>query len=574
MTDQTKQFRDLELLIIRSLDGTITSDEFNRLDAMLRSDISCREFYRSFMVLYCDLEISLGSVENVSTIDISSGLELNTSHLKTLAEYEESAPEVVIEEEESVEDKVETVKEVKQVRPNKFFRIYNSIVSVAAVLVISFIVYSHLFPPKLYVPVATVNRQVNAQWDNVTGIVENGSILYTGPMSLKKGLAEIVLHNGAEVILEGPCDFKIENEYQMYLYSGAIVANIENTLNKRLVVCTDNATVVDYGTEFGVSVDSNGNTTTQVFKGSVELRQGSDPFKFDKTLRLVKGQGGQVNTHGNIYNVSSSQENFVRKDLFDVEAKAASGSAYHRWQAYSYRLRNRKDLVAYYTFDKVTDGMIDNEASSTKGMYKGLLSSYINDKLPKTVAGRWPQKSALQFNSKDRQYVYVDSDSQLAINDGVTVAAWINIKDMEGGGHIVANRAQANAINYQLGFSVKKTKSEYSRIQFGRYEKFIRENGINRKYSKKIPENNYTGWHLVVACHDNQNVYFYFDGKLIDTVEYKFKCEPAEADLFIGSDRSDEVGGGNFEGDIGEIAIFKSILNAREIDDMYQAGRP
>ena len=563
------QIENLEYLLFRYFDNSINEDEITELNSILLDNDAAQERYFDILkvVLVLNKSSELTLSQGTGTLPIKSALE-------ELALDEDTAPELVIE----VPDAIQADRGQDnggQMQTSRFFRIYHRIISVAAVLMFLFILYANLFPPKLFVPVAMVKAQLNVKWENEIEKINAGSILYTGDMALKRGLVEIKLNNGAEVIIEGPCQFNLESDCQLFLHSGSIVANIEEADNKRFVVRTQNATVVDYGTEFGVVVDRSGNTATQVFKGCVELRKGPDPLKYEQTLRLEKDQGGLISPDGLVSNISSNSYAFVRKDQFRSEIMAAEGSAYHKWKAYSYDLRNRQDLVAYYTFEKDDSGMLTNSASATQGLYQGKLSSYISDdKSPKWVEGRWPQKTALKFNSKEKQYVLIDSDSKLNINGAVTLAAWVKLESLKGGGHILSNRIKFGPINYQLGFNVPNSDYEYLRMQFARYLINVEKSGVTRKYSPQIPEDNFLGWHLLVTCHDNQNVYFYFDGKIIEIQEYKFITSPAVADLVIGSDRSDEKFGGNFEGVIGEVAIFNTMLGVDEIKHMYQVGCP
>ena len=561
-TPKKNKNEELSCLIASVMAGEISDEQYDKLINLLRADEKNLEYYIEFSTTWALLD------EKYNNSSLEDTGEFGPAVVKALLENEESAPEVIIEKENiEVIDKPEKKSPSRSLKENKFFRIFDKLVYLAAVCMIVFIVYSHVSPPKMHVPIATLRHQLNAEWDNVSGKFTNGSILYTGPMSLKKGLAEIVLNNGAEVILEGPCEFKLEDDYQIYLKQGAIVANIEQVFDKRLVVRTDNATVVDYGTEFGVSVDPDGNTTTMVYKGSVELRQGSDPFKYDKAMRLVKDQGGQVNIKGSINPIKPDSVNFIRKDEFDTKVMAANGSAYHRWKDYSYQLSNRKDLIAYYTFDRNNDNILINHSAATRDSYTGSLESSAEPEVcPKWVQGRWSQKTALSFVRSSKQYVKIVSDDNLYINDKITLAAWIRIDKSNGGGHIISSRLAEGSINYQLGYNISENPIESSKIQFARYS----DNPI-RNYSPNIPEQKLTGWHLLVASHDNSQVKFYLDGKLLGIEKYEYSGSPVVTDLLIGSDRS---GNKMFNGVIGEVAIFNSILDDVEIENMYYQGRP
>ena len=60
------------------------------------------------------------------------------------------------------------------------------------------------------------------------------------------------------------------------------------------------ASVVDFGTEFGVYVDEGNHTLTEVYDGQVELRSGSDPLRTNQVLKLTEGQGGQAVAEGRL----------------------------------------------------------------------------------------------------------------------------------------------------------------------------------------------------------------------------------------------------------------------------------
>ena len=556
----------LNELIVASIDNDIAPEGFGELQEYLRDDPEAQEYYARLVRLFVVLKENRAVLADQNVDDDISRFfhEIINDGLAIPAIRDE-----MILEGEALEDDSENEFSRHRRRIDKK-SVFSNFAKFAAV----FVIFLSIVMADYWVRnkktdmsgshyLGRLSRTMSAQWDNVSGPIEVGTDLYAGPMSLKKGLAEIVLNNGAEIIIEGPCEFKLENEYQLFLDSGSLVANIENSTTKRLVVRTNNATVVDYGTEFGVMVDRAGNTTTQVFQGCVELREGADPFKYSNSLRLEKDQGGQVNPYGSIYNVESKQWTFIRREQFNTEIKASEGSVYHKWKAYSYKLRRRQDLVAYYTFENIDDGVLPNMASLTSDSYSGKLQNMSSSKLlPSLVKGRWPEKNALSFNSALQQYVYVKSDDKLNINGNITTSAWIKLRDSNGGGHILSNRLEHGAVNYQLAYNVS---SYNNRIQFLRYAGG-RERVTPNEYKVESDE-----WHFIAASHDNQTINYYIDGELVDSRNYEFKDDKVDADLFIGSDRTETD---MFNGVIGEVAIFNSILSDSELKEMYEKGHP
>ena len=185
---------------------------------------------------------------------------------------------------------------------------------------------------------------------------------------LKTGLMEITYDSGAKVILEGPCSYEVESTRGGYLSLGKLVAKVESgewkvesdncrrltasgsnnamaqtpeAVSLRLLsestnpqihsplstlpsplftVRTPTAVVTDLGTEFGVEVNANGDTTSHVFQGMVLVQAGSRGCgdagiwnlekrpatavaggESDKAVALVAGQsicvGGMRETH-------------------------------------------------------------------------------------------------------------------------------------------------------------------------------------------------------------------------------------------------------------------------------------
>ncbi len=113
---------------------------------------------------------------------------------------------------------------------------------------------------------------------------------------LSSGLLEITYDSGAKVILEGPCTYEVESTAGGYLSLGKLTARVEKRGGKGsrfkvqgsrskaepssfilhpsslFSVRTPTAIVTDLGTEFGVEVSDEGNTTSHVFRGLVKVQ--------------------------------------------------------------------------------------------------------------------------------------------------------------------------------------------------------------------------------------------------------------------------------------------------------------
>lgn len=494
---------------------------------------------------------------------------------KDLSEYERVAQaiEISVNQTHQQEEPVKISAKPWEKRKISKFNIFTLVTS-AAILVFS-VLLMKLTPPAGGVLVGSLTRSADAQWESACGDIAAGSELRVGPLKLVKGLAEIQFEDGASVILEAPVEFTLESPRQMHITRGKAVANIHGANTKTFVIRSPYGTVVDYGTEFGVQV-SPGEIKTHVFQGSVALRDGDDPVKFSETLNLHAGEGGQITSNSKPEKVKFNSSTFIRCDEFDARHKASNGSPYHRWLAYSCRLRRDPDLVAYYTFEKdaVSPSLIANQAEATKGLFIGDMNEIPEQRRPTWTSGRWPQKEALQFARPKAQYLKIKGGTELYQSGPITLAAWIKCPGTEDGSHILSNRIEnLGACNYQFGYKTRRPDGydvEYpNMIQLAR--KKTKEDG-QQVYSPVLEAD--SGWIFVAVTHDNHTVSFYRNGKLIQSLPWEIHQEPVEADLWIGSDGTESYIDRYFNGTIGELMILKRALDWNDILAMYESGRP
>ncbi|MBN1395317.1 MAG: FecR domain-containing protein, partial [Pirellulales bacterium] len=135
--------------------------------------------------------------------------------------------------------------------------------------------------------VGRITGMKDCRWsDPNTRTLIGASVPLEREYSLSSGLMEITYGSGARVILEGPCTYRVESSAGGFLAIGKLTANIRTQSSKPKArssnpsplfplasplfsVRTPTATIADLGTEFGVEVDANGETTSHVFQGSV-----------------------------------------------------------------------------------------------------------------------------------------------------------------------------------------------------------------------------------------------------------------------------------------------------------------
>ncbi len=174
------------------------------------------------------------------------------------------------------------------------------IVAVLALLTVPGFRSREMAAPDTVVPspiVATLGRSQDAVWAPGQTRTQRGIHLRAGyQLELEAGLTEIDFSTGTRVVLEGPATFDVVSDRSGRLEVGRLVATVAGNA-KGFIVNTPLAAIVDLGTEFGVSVESNGPVDVHVFQGSVEIRPEAQQnvtsaprLKAGAGMRLLPGQ--------------------------------------------------------------------------------------------------------------------------------------------------------------------------------------------------------------------------------------------------------------------------------------------
>ncbi|EAQ81421.1 FecR domain-containing protein [Blastopirellula marina] len=98
---------------------------------------------------------------------------------------------------------------------------------------------------------------------------------------------------GAQLQLTGPLRIRVVRPLHWRLYYGKLIAEVPSE-GHGFTIQTDQASVVDLGTKFGVAVDRKGDSKIIVYDGSVELTSGS------ARRNMAKGDAFAVPTTGKI----------------------------------------------------------------------------------------------------------------------------------------------------------------------------------------------------------------------------------------------------------------------------------
>lgn len=556
-------------MILLALDGRMSDEQFVEFDRLLREDAIFRQYYLRFMAV----NASLGAIDKFPAARIvdEEDAVLSRDLWSELAREEQTAETVEIEVPKQISPVVKkNVIERAPRRINKF-SLVSALVSAAALVFL--LLYIHFVPVKPMVLVGKLSKTIDAQWQDASGQITQGCDLYAGPMSLVRGYAEIVLDGGAVIVVQGPSQFTLESDQQLYLQQGKIVARKGQGDEQAFLVRTPHATVVDYGTEFAVQVDSAEKTETYVYEGQVQLRDSSNPIKFMKSILLKAGQGATADSQSRLAGKDVDPKTFVRPAEMDVRYRAQNDTGYYRWRAWVYQLHRDPSLIGHYFFEKSMEqpNRLVNGVFPEQESMQGRFGDEVRN-APTWVQGRWPQKDAVRFERGKKQTIVIPADAVLSITYPLTISTWVYFPDDAlWGGHLIACRKNQQ-INYQFSLFDKNYVFSYqiNRFEFRQYEP-----GDPGFYSNPFTPEPRKWYHFAVVF-DGAELKFYINGKLFQTDAYEGLTEGAPAEIVIGAVKNDGYAfeEGDFDGVIDELMLFNRELSLQEIRTIYENGKP
>ncbi len=151
------------------------------------------------------------------------------------------------------------------------------------------------------VPVAFVGRADGVEWNMSKGPAWVGMSLSPGPMiRMEQGTLRIDFMTGAAAIVEGPAEFRIIDDNSMELAEGRLAALSDEPESLGFAVLSPGGLLVDYGTEFSVSVARDRTTSLHVFEGEVvaKLERDSATTENDYEHAVLAGQTRVITNGG------------------------------------------------------------------------------------------------------------------------------------------------------------------------------------------------------------------------------------------------------------------------------------
>ena len=416
---------------------------------------------------------------------------------------------------------------------------------------------------------------IAAKWAAGRQINRGASVPAQG-IELLHGLVEIHMQSGALLVVHGPARLTFPSARRVSLTHGSIVVRVPHTI-AGFTVETNSASIVDLGTEFGVTAKPGTPTFTEVFAGHVAVRSTDNANRSLPPRILHQGQAVQISRQ-TIRVAAFEPLQFTRPAAFALRlrASASAGSSpgdqgYARWRATIYAISRMPDLRTYYTFtpDPVSNNILVNQSAATAGRYNGLLGHPgILNSSPAWTKGRWPAKTALKFSLTKHTAVHMSVGSHFVPTHAITIFVWLKPDDLGHTDHIINQ--------------VKPTDPRFNLCWLGSRETLYGPNaiyfdwGTGRVLSGPVLPKISKWTFLAVTARPDRSVRFYVDGKLVSIRPCPPGPKPHSMQLLIGAPGLVNSGTRRMymKGRIGELAIFSRRLSSSEIFEIYRSGRP
>lgn len=427
-------------------------------------------------------------------------------------------------------------------------------------------------PAPVAASVAVLSEVAGATW-TAPQKFRKGAILEPGEMVLRSGMIGLTFFSGTRVVIEGPARLNILSESAMRINGGAVQIECpEVALGFTLLTPNGSITATDLGSVFGLATDDTGGIEVKVIEGVVAMRGNAE--KADTELRengiAAISESGRVSLRDR---PEGDGLNIFVSNIHDREQQR-----FEKWcQTSQKRVGDESLLVYLRMLDDLdsTNYLLKNEGGSRAASSTGSIIA------ANWVAGRWPGKRALQFQSpEDRARISIEGHFH-----EVTFAAWVRIASFQRPFNVLfmSDRVDGDPlvegeVHWQFSktggfrFSVRPSKPYAFQNQMGgRFHRAWNDDVLS-------PSDHGIWRHLVTSYSAHKKlVVHYLDGK-----ELARHTLPEGLPLYFGratigntSYASDQYWGPRqFGGAVDEFAIYSRVLGPHEIREFYKEGKP
>lgn len=148
--------------------------------------------------------------------------------------------------------------------------------------------------------VGRITGMADCKWADDATPARNGAYVPLGrKYAMTSGLMEITYDTGAKVVVQGPVAFEVASKNGGFISVGKLTGKVTAAAARGFTIQTPHAIITDLGTEFGVEVSAEGQTTSHVFRGTIEVRATSpDGNGSPVPLCLHENESARVENRG------------------------------------------------------------------------------------------------------------------------------------------------------------------------------------------------------------------------------------------------------------------------------------
>lgn len=397
--------------------------------------------------------------------------------------------------------------------------------------------------------VATVSASSGAEWlaDGRSMATVAGSEVRAGSYELRAGLLEISCTNGAVLLIESPATFELRTPSAVTLRDGTLCARVPESA-VGFTVDTPGASVVDLGTEFGVSATAEA-SEVHVFKGEVLLKSASvtDP------RHLTEAHASRIDAAtGTPAGITYEPDKFFRTLSEPSEL-------------YSVVLR-RLQPVAYYRMRPTTEGTVLKDV--TRGAHDGTVAMGHSRKA--WAPGKFG--SALKLNGAAAGAHAVIPKFPKATDASLSVCAWVLAESRPRWASIAKNWAGDEGASGTGQFHFGLWHDEGS-LAVQAHDAAGREVAVRENQPLPLDE-----WQFVAFTHNGVTLRLYRNGEEVAATPCAGLSTAGPSALGIGAKLDatgapDRVAPGFWSGRLDEMAVFHSALTSAQIRKLYETAR-
>jgi len=423
---------------------------------------------------------------------------------------------------------------------------------------------------------ARVVSTIDVRWSDGEPRPAKNQLLIGDRVAIDEGYLTLRSARGARITVQGPCVMTAVGDNRFHIEHGRLIADIPPSAIY-FTLDTPTARIVDYGTEFGVRVDEQGNTDAAVMDGLIELAEadhekpGAAP-QARRKVQLSVGWSSSVTADQGLQDqaVAFDQNN---PDHFAYGLMHVADPTFRFRQAV---IRSRP--IAYWTFEKYVVNRIDNQVAP--GRFS--LSQHGRVDLEEGRFGK-----AARFVARGNANDYLRSSEPLdalAGRDQYAVSLWFK-PSAQHRGRLVGLAAFDESNNLYRHVAVLETIAD----SVSTYKQPAPPNSA-RFLHRDPPGNELTGnnayapgvvpgrWHHLVAVKHLDRIEVYLNGERMKTVT-DAGVIGGTPDVMIGLSHrifqdvpADDERRRPFRGLIDEVAIYDRPLTADEIAEQYRLG--